>query len=189
MSGSGLQDDLELVDGDDEAVTESSGSDESTDAPQDPKDSKRINDLMSKWQSAESKAKRLEAELAQAKGEGASGNDSAPASEKAPAADEGFNEILRDAARDALFASDPRLKRFGFKPDVITGTTAAEMRESMARQVALLDAVEGKVRNEVLAEHGLTNDAAGGRSEKPQNFADMSSEDFLALVERVKAGG
>ena len=187
MSGSGLQDDLEMVDGDEDADDAASSGSDSTDAPQDPKD-KRINDLMSKWQSAEARATAAEAKVAAPK-DGDAGDDSAPASSEKPVADEGFAEILRDAARDALFASDPRLKRFGFKPDVIAGTTAAEMRESMAKQVAILDAVEGKVRNEVLAEHGLTNDAAGGGSEKPQNFAEMSSEDFLALVDRVKAGG
>jgi hypothetical protein len=187
LSANGLQDDLEEFAGDEEGEEpEASGSGTSTDdAPQDPKD-KRINDLMSKWQAAEAKAKRLEA----AQKGGDAGDDNPPAPEAAPApVDEGLNEILRDAAREALFKSDPRLERFGFKADVITGSTAAEMRESLARQRALLDAVEGKVRNEVLAEHGLTNDAAGGGSEKPTDFASMKREDFLELVERVKAGG
>ena len=179
-----------MVGGDDDADALASGSDSNESAPQeDPKD-KRINDLMSKWQSTDAENKRLRAQLEAQKG-GDAGDDSAPAAGKdqTSAADEGFNAILRESARETLFKSDPRLERFGFKPDVIAGATAAEMQESLAKQKAFLDAVEGKLRNELLAEHGLTNDAAGGGSEKPRDFASMSSEDFQALVNRVTSGG
>ena len=186
LSADDLQDD-QLVDGDEDAEdADESGSEAGADdAPQDPKD-KRIRDLMSNWQKEQAKVTRLEAQLARRNTD--AGDDSAPA-QGAPAADEGFNEILRESAREALYKSDPRLAKFGFKPDVITGATAEEMKQSLASQKAFLDAVEGKVRNEVLAEHGLTNDAAGGSAESPQDYASMSSEDFAKLVSRVKDGG
>ena len=180
------QDDL-LVEGDEDGEQPETSGSADNDAPQDPKD-KRINDLMSKWQAAEARATAAESKLKAPKA-GDAGGDNAPVPEQAPAVDDGFNEILRETAREALFKSEPRLARFGFKPEVISGTTAAEMRESLTKQKGLLDAVEGKVRNEVLAEHGLTNDAAGGGAEKPQNFDEMSSEDFQRLVEKAKAGG
>lgn len=170
----------DLFDGLDGGNTDDSGSDES--APQDggtpdPKDSKRVNDLMSKWQSEQARANRLEAELAAAKGQqkGDAGDGTA-----SDGAGNEFVEFQRELTRKALFDSDPRFAAYGLDPSAIEGQTVAEMRASVERQKKLVDAVETKARNKALREHGIAPDAGAGSggSAKPVDYDSMSKEDF-----------
>lgn len=147
------------------------------DSPPPASDSKRVNDLMSKWQSAEAKAARLEAELARTKTQVPGARNSGD--RQAKPADE-WAEFHRSMARDKLFESEPRFARYGIDATAIEGATPAEMQASFNRQKALIDKIETAARNTILAEHGLIPEVAAGASERsePVDFARMSSKEF-----------
>lgn len=144
-------------------------------------ESKRINDLMSKWQASEAENARLKAQL--------DGGDAQPTKGKRQRRQsedqDQFMEFAREQARNTLFGSDPRLAKYGVAPDAITGTTPEEMRESFSRQQKLIDSLESKIRNEVLQQHGLDlGVAGGGRQENTPDFGKMSQDEFIKYIER-----
>lgn len=158
---------------------DASGSDNSappseTPAPQ--ADSKRVDDLMSKWQSEQARANRLQKELDAARAGG--GSQGAPQGDADGSMDE-FREFARENARNQLFGSDPKLAAYGLKAEDITGSTIAEMRESLRKHQKLIDGVETQARNQILAEHGLSPEVATGAStENAPKFSQMSDEEF-----------
>lgn len=147
---------------------------------------KRINDLMSARDQATARANAAEARLAELEGkktpasDGKTKNDAAPAS----AADQ-WAALLRDQARDQLFASDPRLAEYGIEKSLITGETPEEMKAALETQIKVVDSIETKARNKALAEHGLEPEVRGGSGEKPIDYASMSKEDFEKAVARA----
>jgi hypothetical protein len=171
-----LQGDQLEGDGDNEDAT--SGSDNSappTDAPVTDKSKKRVDDLMGNWQREQARANRLEAELKQLRGE-------APQQGGGTKTDDGideFKEFARENARVTLFNSDPRLSDYGLKPEDIAGSSLAEMRESIKKHQGLIDGLETRARNKILAEHGLEPDVTTGAStEGTPKFSEMSDAEF-----------
>lgn len=183
------QDDLDFDNEDD-------GSGGDADAPQTPPASNsdsRVNELMSKWQSEQSRANKAEAELAalRAKAEGSGKGDGAPAKPKepeAPAADNGFLDLVRDNARDVLYRSEPRLAQYGIEATSITGNTADEMKASFQKQIELVNQIETNVRNATLAEHGLVPEVGGGGGGKPVDYGSMDKDEFEKVVQRALNG-
>lgn len=178
----------------DEDLDESEESDESSDsgsddsAPPSDDDSKdegekgRINDLMSKWQKAEARAKKAEAALKAR---------SKPDSQDEGAADGGkpegneFLDFQRQAVREQLFNADPRFKEVGLTVEAITGDTLAEMKASAKAQLALIASIETRARNKVLREHGLEPEVStGAATEKATNFGEMSQEEFEKFLQK-----
>lgn len=178
----------EDLDEEEESQDSDSGSDNSAPPDDEGSDSKgekgRVDDLMSKWQKAEARAKKAEAALASAK---------APADVKqgdkaADGGDAGSNEFLdfqRQSARENLFNQDPRFKEYGLSIDDISGNTLAEMKASAKAQRALIDGIETRARNKVLREHGLDAEVAtGAASEKTPSFSEMSQEEFEKFMKQ-----
>lgn len=153
------------------------------DAPAAASDSKRINDLMSKWQSAEAKATRLDAELARLKAQAPGPRNGGD--RQAKPADE-WADFHRSMVRDQLYASEPRFARYGIESTSIEGSTPAEMQASFARHKALVEKIETAARNQILSEHGLVPDlnSAPERGE-PVDFARMSSKEFEEYLSKV----
>lgn len=185
-------DDDELQDGqldaDGDQGDSGSGSDDSAppaDSPAPKDESKRIKDLMSKWQAAEARANRLQAQLAGAgAGQGDQGGEPQGGDDAAGDASE-FVEFARENTRTMLFASDPRLADYGLTAEDIAGTTLAEMRASMTKHLKLIGGIEGKARNKILAEAGLDPDVATGAStEQAPSFSTMSDADFAKFLEQ-----
>lgn len=176
----GLEEDTDT--GDDGADAGSDDGD-ADDAPP-PKESKRVSDLTSKWQKAEARAKKAEAALAKSRKQPAS-DDQADDARGAEAQE--WIEAQREFARERAFTSDARLAEYGLTSEDITGDTPGAMRDGVKRYVALIDAIETKVRNRVLADHGLTPDTPGGGKEERLDFASMSDEDFEKQVRRAKS--
>jgi hypothetical protein len=164
-------------------ASESDAGETSEDAPQgkpegSEAESKRISDLMSKWQKADAENARLKAELAKA------AKPKTPTNRSEPQGDE-FMEFAREHARNTLFASDPRLAKYGVDVNAIQGDTPAEMRASLEQQRKLIDSLESRIRNEVLAEHGLDAEVASGSGSKGlPDIGAMSDEEFNKLMER-----
>lgn len=139
---------------------------------------KRVDDLMAKWQSEQSRANKLQKELEVTRGaKPADGPQDKSADGGDPASAE-FIDFVRDDARRRIFESEPRLGTYGLDQSAITGSTLDEMKASLKRQIALVDGMETRVRADVLAQHGLNPEVTSGSREKPYGFADMSNEEF-----------
>lgn len=145
------------------------------------KESKRVNDLTSKWQKAEARAKKAEAALAKSKPE----SDAGAAPAVAPEVSE-WIEAQREFARERALNSDPRLAEYGLTADDIAGDTPAEVKASVKRQIDLINSIETKVRQRLLIEHGLSPEVPGGGRTERLDIDGMSEKDFDQLVARSK---
>lgn len=175
----------------DEDQDEDSGSDNS--APPDNKsasggDDKRVNDLMSKWQAEQAKSANLQKEIDALKGK------SKPAPKDKPAGDpvdnsqaDEFVQFARESARKQLFDSEPRFAEYGLDVDAISGQTLSEMKAAAKAQLSLIDGIESRARNRILAEHGLDPDITTGQGEKPTSFSTMSDKEFAEFMSQRDA--
>lgn len=176
----------ELDDLEESGATDEGGEDAppTTDNDNSESESKRIADLMSKWQKAEARAQKAEAALGKKSGGQTKGKKASTdfMSE--------FEAFAREDARARLFNSDPRFAKYGLEPSVIAGESIEDMQASAQRQIKMLDSLESRIRNEVLTEHGLdagvSGAGKGGGSSLP-DFGSMSDEDFEKLIQRRSA--
>ena len=135
---------------------------------------KRIRDLQSKADAAEARANRAEAALKSRKqGEGSGGDPATKA----------LMTELREASLDAVFGEYPVLRDYGIDRSLIEGSTRAELRENATSLVALIKNVETKARNKALADAGVKAEPAGSVRAKPVDYASMSDEAFLKLLD------
>lgn len=188
LSGNESDTDLENV-LDDEPGDDSAGNDSDAgqgpdqDAPADDNKDKRINDLMSKWQKAEARAKELEAKLPKPDAGGAKDKPAEISGEV-----QQWIESARAQARDQVYASDPRFAEYGLDRGSITGATPAEMADSARKMTELFDQLESKVQQSVLRKHGLSPEVksspAGG---KTKSYSEMSQEEFEKELSKVKS--
>lgn len=178
-----LQDDLD----DDTDTGSADGSDAGQDAPpaskpdgDGDKGADRVNDLMSKWQRAEARAKRAEKALAATKqgGDRDAGDDMPPAVRQ-------WVDAAREQAREQFHATDPRLAEYGIPSSSITGTTPDEMRASLKTYSNLIDGIETKVRRRLMTEHGLVAEQVGSSPQQDLDFASMSDAEFEKHVRAV----
>lgn len=181
-------DDLDGLDGDDPA---GSGSGGEGSAPQgeagaDGTSEARINDLMSKWQTEEARANRLQAALDAAKPKDAGAKDDGGQVDPKQAELDEYVSLARESYRQSLYEREPRLREYGLEPTAISGANAAEMQKSFEAHRKLLDTVESKARNAVLREHGLSPELGGGAASQPVDYSSMSKDDFEKAVARVR---
>lgn len=143
--------------------------DDSDDQSQSDSD-KRLNDLMSKWQKAEARAKKAEAELAKTK--------QPTKTDDAPKEDE-FTQFMRENVRSVLFGQNPILKEYGFKESDIAGQTPAEMRASLSRLTKQVNAMEARAFQRAQEQLGIDPGITGSvHGDKLPDFAAMSDEEF-----------
>jgi hypothetical protein len=170
------------------ADADADGHDSDADSAGDSKDNKRVNDLMSKWQSAQAEVERLKAQLARGTGDKDSekrGDGEKPKNGSSAAQD--FLEYSRQMVRDQLYGSDPRLKAYGIETSSIVGDTPAEMQASFKAQVKLIERIETRARNAALIDHGISPEVVGGSGvTETVDFDKMSSEDFAKFYENAK---
>lgn len=173
----GEDQDEDQVDGDDneENAADPDGSEEG--ATNDAVTTKRINDLMSKWQKADAENKRLQRQIAQQSQAQETTQGGAPGSE--------WVDFMRQTARDQIYASEPRLARYGFEPDAIGGGTPAEMQAALTNLRSLIDRIETDASNRTLKRAGLTPDVKGSRAERAPEIPE-DDEAFEALVAKAK---
>lgn len=157
----------------DEADAESTAEVEAPDG----KSETRINDLMSKWQKAEDRNRKLEERLA-ALEKGASPTDASQVAQ--------YVQMMQEQARDQVFRSDPRFARYQLETSLIEGTTPDQMRRSAERLGAILDAIETDAQNAALKKHGLSPEVRGGEAERVPDFGKMSDEQFDAYLAKVR---
>lgn len=145
----------------------------------------RINALMSKWQKAEAAKAKAEAELARLKGAD-KGDDGKNRSSQVDESEKEFRALLAENARKILYESEPRLRQYEIGVDAIEGDTPAEMRASLVRQTKIIDLLESKITDNVLAEHGLAAEiGGGGQVPSVKEIADMSTEEFNAMFDKA----
>lgn len=162
-----------------EGDAEAEGSEESEDTEADPATEKRVNDLMSKWQKAEERNKKLEAQL-----KAAATPDGTPDPSSDPKV---WVQYMREQARDQIYASDPRFAQYGIEPSAIEGETPDSMRASATRWGTIMDKIESDASSKSLKKAGLTAAAQGGAATKGPVIPE-SDEDFEALVQKAKDG-
>lgn len=179
--------DLDLLEGDGD--TDGNSDDGSTDdaPPADPKpkadakESKRISDLMSKWQKEQARANAAEDRLKAL--EGGKAEPEIPADVKA------WMDVAKDAARERVYNSDPRFAEYGIEQALLEGDTPDAMKASAKRVKDLIDSIETKARAEVLAEHGIYPDFTGSTPVAKTDFASMSDAEFDKVVAQHGGGG
>lgn len=188
MTNAGTED-LDLFDEEEADGAESGAADGAAAAPpaagspSEAKNSKRINDLMSRAQKAEAQAAKFEKQLKAVRGaaDGAAAAVPVPESEKAPEVPVEVRRWL-DAAKggvvDRLYGSDPRFATYGIDKAAIGGDTPEAVAEAVKQLSALIDKVETRVRNDTLAEHGMNPAPGGGGAAAGPNVGAMSDEEF-----------
>jgi len=166
-----------------EEDTENSGepaddSEDTAESSGDPKLDKRIRDLQSKADAAEARANKAESALKKSSvaDKGTAGPD---------VATQALMSDLREASLDAIYGENPLLKQYNIDRSFIEGSTRAEIRENAASVVGLIKSVSTKVRNETLAENGLSAPAAGSARKPPVDYGSMQDEEFLKLLDSM----
>ena len=168
------EEDGEVGQSDDE--DETAGSEDSAEGSSEP-DDKRVNDLMSKWQKSEARNKELNERLETLEQKGKpAGTEDNP---------EEWIQYMRESARDSVYASEPRLEKYGIDPSVIEGDTPASMKASLAALTGLMDRIETDSSNRTLKKAGITPDARGSAAKKAIVIPD-NDEDFEAMVQKIK---
>jgi hypothetical protein len=142
-------------------------------------ESKRINDLTSKWQKAEARAKKAE-EALKAKGGGADAGQGTELPEEVRR----WMDSAKDAAKERWFNSDKRFADYGLEVGLIDGADPSEMQAKAKTLSGLIDAIESKAREAVMREHGITPEFSGGQPTQKHDFASMSDEEFAKFLER-----
>lgn len=181
MPNERLDDDLEVED-EDEETEETEETEESTDesddeAPKlDPKTQKRLSDLQSKADAADARASKAEKAL-NALNKGGEGS-------KDPVT-QALMQELREASLDAVWGEFPELKKYGIDRSLVEGSTRAEMRESATSIVGLVKTVATKVRNQTLADNGLSAEPSSSNRTPPKDYSTMSDEDFEKVLASI----
>lgn len=142
----------------------------------DDKTQKRIDDLISARDKEIARANKAEEALKAGKAKEPGSNDPGTAA---------LMQELREASLDAVYGEFPELKKYSIDRGLIDGSTRAEMRESATSVVSLIKSLSTKVRNEVLAEHGLKAEPAGSTRTPPPDYGSMSEEDFKKLLDSI----
>ena len=101
---------------------------------------------------------------------------------------EAWLTAAKENSRDSLYKRNPKLDQYGVDPSLITGDTPAEMRKSAEAIDKFVSDMEGKIRNQVLEEHGFNPEPLTSPAEGRKNYANMSKEDFDAEVEKALRG-
>jgi hypothetical protein len=170
------------ADGQDGDKGTDSGSDNSappTNEPAGKDDSKRVDDLMSMFNREQARANRAEAALAAATGGQGTKDDDTNGDDGL----EEFKAFARETARNTLFDSDPRLAAAGLTADDIAGSTLSEMKESVSKHQKVVSGIEGRLRNQILAEHGLSPEVqTGAGTEEGPSFSKMSKKEFADFL-------
>lgn len=189
-----MNDDQENLFDDNEGDESGTGSGDAGPAPQTGQTNgasnsdQRVSDLMSKWQTEQARANRLQAQLDQ-RGKGAGDGKTEGDAAAEPSQADQFLAYQRELTREMVFKRDERLAKYGLAASAITGATPAEMEASLEAHRAFLDSVETQARQGLMVEFGIEPTVGGGgASEPPANFGTMSSEEFEKYVARVKNG-
>lgn len=141
------------------------------------KSDKRLRDLQSKADAETARANKAEAALKALNAD--------KGTEPKDPVTKALMEELRETSLDAIYAELPQLKQYGIERSLIEGSTRAQMRENATAVVELIDSVSSKVRNEVLAEHGLSAEGLGGSRTKQPDYAAMDDDAFKKLLDSM----
>lgn len=176
-----MNDDLEdgvegTLDGDAGSQADGSQSGSPSDGTSASDSDKRYNDLMSKWQKAEARAKKLEEAM-----KSSDGSTQAPKAGSTDVVDPKLKAWLEEAAADVAdraYRSDPRFEQYGISASEFRGESPEEIRNKVKQTRELIDKMETRIRNAILAEHGLAPEVISTRPSSNKSFAQMSSKEF-----------
>lgn len=173
-------DDLDLFEGDADADAEEAAA-ESPDTNESEVERRK---LQSERDKERARANKLEAELRKLQEQAPKGIQPAPKGDLPPDVAV-WLASAKEAARERWFNSDPRFSRYGLDVALVDGETPDAMQASAKRLSSLIDAIESKTRDSILAEHGISPAPAGGGSTALPDFMSMKDDDFDKLVASV----
>lgn len=183
-----LDDMLKDEDEDEDLDQDENDVDDETEDTEDSEESgsgdKRIRDLQSARDKETARANKLQKELDQLRGQKPEGNKKQT---QTGLPDEVAQWVTAAQAnvRSQYYDSDPRLKEYGISPELITGSTPAEMRASFQALRKMVDKFEAKAAKRVES-GGIAPELGGGSpSSKPRDYASMSSDEFSKLLDSI----
>jgi len=157
------------------------GSDESGSQP---KSEETIRRLQSERDKARADANKATAALEKVQRASAKGE----AGTQVPPEVQEWIDAAKTNSKDALYKAHPRLESYGVSPDLITGDSPAEMRTSAESIDRFVTEMEGKIRNQVLEEHGFNPEPLTSPAEGRKSFSEMDEKEFNALVDNALRG-
>lgn len=180
-------DELDDLQGNTDGDTESDDSaGEATSPPSGDKSEKRIRDLQAKADAAEAKANKLQ-KMLDAAMQGAGAEDSKPkpgGRQMAPG-----ESLAIEFMKESVFQTTPKMAEAGFTAADLSGSTPSEIRASAAELVRRYEENETRIRNKVLAEHGLAPEIVNNTpAPKVKNYFDLPKKDFDELLEKALQG-
>lgn len=184
-----LDDDLDLdlndLDDDEDEEEEDESEEGSQDAESGNVD-KRVRDLQSAKDKETARANKLQKELDALKAAGTKDGKPSPKKSDLPPEVEQWVTAARTQTRNQLFDSDPRLKEYGFSPELITGETPAEMRASFQALRKTVSKMEAAARKAIMEDQGGIPDLSGGSvATGGPDWTKMSSEEFNKFVDSI----
>lgn len=90
--------------------------------------------------------------------------------------------------RDALFSANPKFEAYGISPDLIGGESPDEMTASAKSLSEFVDTLEGKVRDNVLEEHGFDPEPRASTRAGNKAYNEMDKKEFDAIVAQALRG-
>jgi len=184
-----LDDDDDLdTSNDDNTDTDDAASDKGKDSESDEDREKRIRDLQSTADKATARANKLQKQL-DGKAKRGTAKDDDESNGVVPPEIREWLDSAKEQTQKSNFETDKRFQTYEVDPAFIQGDSPSAMKESAERLSKLVTNIEGKVRNEVLVEHGFSPEPATSERNEPVNYATMSSEDFAKVQEKALAGG
>lgn len=144
-----------------------------------------LRTLQSERDKERARANKLERELKKFQKDPSAKGQEGP---QAPPEVQEWITAAQENMRNALFAENPRFAEFGLDSSLITGDTPAEMRASAKSLSSFVEELHGKVRSQVLEEHGFDPEPRPADAPGRQDFNKMDKEKFDALVENALRG-
>lgn len=185
----------EFLSQDDESQTPEQGAEESEEstsgaAEEDKSEESKGDDELTKRLQSErdketARANKLQKELDKVKAS-ASAKDKGKTA--VPAEVEEWITAAKTNARKSLYESHERLARYNVDPALIQGETPEEMTASANSLNEFVKELEGKVRGDVLEEHGFDPEPRTSTAPGRKSFKDMDSKEFNQLVEDALRG-
>jgi len=162
---------------DEDKKSDDAADDKDSDSESTKDSSKRERELQSVADKATARANKLQKQLDEKAKPDAASDDSA--SGAVPPEVQVWLDSAKERTQESNYGSDPRFKAYSVDPAFIQGESPSAMKDSAERLAKLVTEIEGKVRNQVLVEHGFSPEPATSERSEPVNFGTMSREEFV----------
>jgi len=167
--------------GDEDSKDEEDGAADSKD--KDEKSGEALRKLQSERDKAVAERNKAQKELKNVKGATAKSEGT-----EVPTEVQEWIVAAKTNARKTLFESNPKFEQYGISPDLIGGETPEAMSAAAKSLTEFVDKLEGKVRDDVLEEHGINSVPRASTRANNKAYNEMDKKEFDAIVEQALRG-